>query len=105
MDKIKELEKMAKQAIKDAKIDFNDIIDRTSDSCIDTIKEYGDGLGFAKRELYYNGRSMDLEVEYTATFDGEEIVPRSYTAIFYVYTTDEEQAAGLDEFLEYEVEL
>lgn len=105
MDKIEELEEMANKAIKDAKIDFNDIIDETSDSYIDTIKENEWGLGFAKREIFYNGRSMDLEVEYTATFDGEEIVPSSYAAIVYVYTTDEEQLAGLDQFLEYEVEL
>ena len=105
MDKVKELERIAKQAIKDAKIDFNDIIDQTSDSYIDTIKENGGGLGFAKREIFYNGRSMDLEVEYKATFDGEEILPSNYAALIYIYTTDEEQLAGLDQFLEYEVEL
>lgn len=104
MERLKELEEMASKAVKCFNKDEWHVIDDTSDSMIDDVVEYGNGICFVRYELFYGFYPMDLEIEYLASFDGEQIDMKSYDSVVHVYTSDEDQELGLDEVVSFQID-
>lgn len=95
---------MARKAVKEKDLDGWEVIDDTNDGMIENVFEYGNGLCFVRYELVYGSYTMDLEIEYLASFDGKQIDMKSWDSIVYVYTSEEDQELGLDEVVSFKID-
>ena len=105
MDKLQELEMMAKQAVKELRKDFTSVIEDSQEKYLSEIEEDGRGRGFVRYEMECGKYTMDYEVDYYATYDGELFELEDEYSVVYVYTTEQDQQNGIDDIVSFKVDL